>query len=95
MLLKSSSCFLRCFTITLFSIVFNNSGSIAVENQKGLSFAPSILKHFASIAEWIFLDGSLFDLSGIFTIENGNESLLTKKSTWNFPTLILISNSNA
>lgn len=81
MLLKSSSCFLRCFTITLFSIVFNNRGSIAVENQKGLSFAPSILKHFASIAELIFLDGSLFDLSGIFTIENGNESLLTKKST--------------
>ena len=38
-------------------------------------------------------DGTLLDLSGILTIAEGNESLLLKRPTSNFPSLFLMSKS--
>ena len=35
----------------------------------------------------------LLDLSGILTVGKGNESLLSKRSKWNFPSFILMSKS--
>ena len=55
------------------------SGLIAVENDSGLFLALAILNDSAPKAEYAILDGTLIDLSGVLTIEKGNESLLSKR----------------
>ena len=53
-------------------------GLIAVEKDPALLLAPAILNDSAPIAEYTILNGTLLYLSGIMTIEKGNECLLSK-----------------
>ena len=93
MLLKSEYCLLKYFRIEVFIFPMDTpclliramSGLIAVENDSGLLLALVILSDSTPIVEQTILDDSLLDLSGIVTIEKGNESLLSKRPKLNFP----------
>ena len=74
-------------------LIWAISGLITVKNESGLLLSQSVLNYSARIAEKIILDCLSLDLTGILTIENGNQPLLSKKETWNFPSPILISKS--
>ena len=56
------------------------SGLIAVENDSGLLLAPAMLHDSAPMAEKTVLAGTFLDLSGILTIEKGNESLFIEET---------------
>ena len=55
------------------------SGLTAVENDSGFSFPLAILNDSAPMAEQPVLDGTSLDLSGILTIEKGNQSFSSKR----------------
>ena len=52
---------------------------IAVKNDSGLLLDLSILNDSSPMAKYAILDGTLFDLSRILTIETGNESLFYQR----------------
>ena len=62
-------------------LIWAVSGLITVKNESGLLLSQSILNYSARIAEKIILDCLSLDLTGILTIENGNQPLLSKKET--------------
>ena len=64
---------------TLCLLIREISGLITVENDLVLLLALAILNDSAPMADKTILDGTLLDLSGILTIEKGNESLLSNK----------------
>ena len=68
--------FVKNFRIELLREI---SGLIAVENDSGLLLALTILDDSTPMAEQTILDGTLFDLTGILTIEKGYKSLLSKR----------------
>ena len=55
------------------------NGLIAVENDSVLLLAIAILNDSARMAEYTILNSTLLDLSGILTMEKGNEPLLSKR----------------
>ena len=64
---------------TPYLLIWAISGLIVLENDSGLLLALAILNDSVPMAEKTILDGTLLDLSGILTIEKGNESLLSKR----------------
>ena len=68
--------FVKNFRIELLREI---SGLIAVENDSGLLLALTILDDSTPMAEQTILDGTLFYLTGILTIEKGYKSLLSKR----------------
>ena len=53
--------------------------------------ALAILNNSAPMKEEVVLDGTLIDLSGILTIQKGNESLLSKRPNQISQSFILMS----
>ena len=68
---------------------------VAVKNESGLLLVLVILEDSVPISEYNvkILNCAYLDLPGILTIKIVNESLLSKRPTWNFPSSILISKS--
>ena len=62
-----------------------------MENDLGLLVALVTINDSTPIAEQTMLDATLFILSGI-TIGKANKSALSKRTTWNFPSVIWCSN---
>ena len=76
-----------------FQLKWAKSGLIVVENESKLLLAIAVIHDSAPIAEKTLLDGILLEVSGIWTIEKGNESLLSHRPPSNFPSLALMSKS--
>ena len=63
------------------------NGLIAVKNDSGLLLALAVLNDLAKMAEKAILEGILLDLSGILTIEKGNQSLCQRDQNETFHSL--------
>ena len=76
-----------------FLLIWVAGSLIAVKNESGLLLALVISKDSVPIVEYNvkMLNCWYLDLPGILTTKAVNESLLSKILTWNFLSLVLIS----